>query len=65
MTSVVSGGTADRIIARVLIKVLRAGSGTLSIYSSTFFEAAVLLLTFFISVQSIVSIKMVSTFEKT
>src|SRR5271157_1738586 len=37
MTSVASGGAADRIVARILFKVLRAGSGTPARYSSTFF----------------------------
>jgi hypothetical protein len=37
MTSVASGGTADRIVARILFKVRRAGSGTPARYSSTFF----------------------------
>ena len=36
MVSVASGGTADRIAARILFKVLRAGSGILARYSSTF-----------------------------
>jgi hypothetical protein len=35
MASVASGGTADRITARILFKVLRAGSGTPARYSST------------------------------
>src|ERR1700688_3655480 len=39
MVSVASGGTADRIAARILFKVLRAGSGTRARYSSTFFGA--------------------------
>ncbi len=39
MTSVPSGGTADRIVARILFKVLRAGSGTPARYSSTFLGA--------------------------
>src|SRR5947209_16013000 len=39
MVSVASGGTADRIAARTLFKVLRAGSGTPARYSSTFFGA--------------------------
>src|SRR5208337_897053 len=39
MVSVASGGTADRIAARILFKVLRAGSGTAARYSSTFFGA--------------------------
>src|SRR5579863_416705 len=36
MVSVASGGTADRIAARIFFKVLRAGSGTPARYSSTF-----------------------------
>src|SRR5712672_1296602 len=39
MTSVASDGTAERIVARILFKVLRAGSGTLARYSSTSFGA--------------------------
>src|SRR5216684_8980585 len=39
MVSVASGGTADRIAARILLKVLRAGCGTPARYSSTFFGA--------------------------
>src|SRR6266849_1329537 len=39
MASVASGGTADRIAARILFKVLRAGSGTPARYSSTLFGA--------------------------
>src|SRR6266849_4152347 len=39
MASVASGGTADRIAARTLFKVLRAGSGMPARYSSTSFEA--------------------------
>src|SRR5271165_3544021 len=39
MVSVASGGTADRIAARILFKVLRAGSGTPARYSSTFLGA--------------------------
>src|SRR5437016_4990966 len=39
MVSVASGGTTDRIAARTLSKVLRAGSGTPARYSSTFFGA--------------------------
>src|ERR1700674_3927514 len=39
MVSVASGGTADRTAARILFKVLRAGSGTPARYSSTFFGA--------------------------
>src|SRR5450759_4489274 len=41
MASVVSGGTTDRIMARVLIKVVRAGSGTPARYSSTVLGIAV------------------------
>jgi hypothetical protein len=40
MVSVASAGTAERIAARILFKVLRAGSGTPARYSSTFFGAA-------------------------
>src|ERR1035437_5078372 len=40
MVSVASGGKADRIAARSLFKVLRAGSGMPARYSSTFFGAA-------------------------
>src|SRR6266478_6033774 len=39
MVSVASGGTVDRMAARTLIKVLRAGSGTPARYSSTSFGA--------------------------
>src|SRR5438128_5236701 len=39
MVSVASGGTTDRIAARILFKVLRAGSGTPARYSSKFFGA--------------------------
>src|ERR1700674_3728439 len=39
MVSVASGGAADRIAARILFKVLRAGSETPARYSSTFFGA--------------------------
>src|ERR1700732_1079231 len=39
MVSVASGGAADRIAARILLQVLRAGSGTLARYSSTSFGA--------------------------
>src|SRR6266852_142379 len=39
MVSAASGGTADRIAARILFKVLRAGSATPARYSSTFFGA--------------------------
>jgi hypothetical protein len=39
MASVASGGTAERIAARILFKALRAGSGTPTRYSSTFFGA--------------------------
>src|ERR1035437_2756210 len=37
MASVVSGGTTDRIVARILFRMVRAGSGTAAMYSSTFF----------------------------
>src|SRR6266481_5463960 len=37
MTSVASAGTAERIVARILLKVVRPGSGTLAMYSSTSF----------------------------
>src|SRR4029077_13942555 len=40
MASVVSGGTAERIMARILCSVLRAGSGTPARYSSTSFAGA-------------------------
>src|SRR6266403_3144382 len=39
MVSVASAGIADRMAARTLIKVLRAGSGTPARYSSTSFGA--------------------------
>src|SRR5437660_8845435 len=39
MASVTPAGAADRIAARTLFKVLRAGSGTRARYSSTFFGA--------------------------
>src|SRR6266851_4282600 len=39
MVSVASGGAADRIAARILFKVPRAGSGTPARYSSTFLGA--------------------------
>src|SRR5712692_5757651 len=39
MASVASGGTADRIAARTLFRVLRAGSGTPARYSSTLLGA--------------------------
>src|SRR5438128_1576531 len=39
MVSVASAGTADRIAARILFNVLRAGSGTPPRYSSTVFGA--------------------------
>src|SRR6266849_696806 len=39
MVSVASGGAADRIAARILLKVVRAGSGTPARYSSTFLGA--------------------------
>src|SRR5579864_509564 len=37
MASVASGGTVERMSARIFIKVLRAGWGTAATYSSTFF----------------------------
>ena len=37
MVSLVFGGTTDRITARILFKVLRAGSGTPARYSSMLF----------------------------
>src|ERR1700758_4195266 len=40
MTSVASGGTAERIVARMVFKVVRAGSGTPARYSSMLFEAS-------------------------
>src|SRR6266568_1089544 len=40
MVSVASGGATDRIKARILFKVLRAGSGTRARYSSMSFGAA-------------------------
>src|SRR6266478_9275393 len=40
MASVASGGATDRIVARTLFKVLRAGSGTPARYSSMPFGAA-------------------------
>src|SRR5271170_3070747 len=53
MTSVVSGGTTDRIVARTRFRVLRAGSGTPARYSSTLcgalpFEPGSLEVAFFI-----------------
>src|SRR5258708_745731 len=42
MVSVASVGTADRIAARILFKVLRAGSATLARYASTLFGAPLL-----------------------
>src|SRR6266403_4104507 len=36
MISVASRGTTDRITARIFFKVLRAGSGTMAMYSSVF-----------------------------
>ena len=39
MTSVASAGTVERIVARILLKVVRPGSGTLAMYSSTSFGA--------------------------
>ena len=40
MTSVASGGTTDRILARIVFKVVRAGSGTPARYSSMLFGAS-------------------------
>src|SRR6516164_8590769 len=40
MVSIASGGRADRIAARMLFKVLRAGSGTPARYSSILFGAS-------------------------
>src|SRR5215469_3710480 len=40
MVSVASGGRADRIAARILFKVPRAGSGTPARYSSILFGAS-------------------------
>src|SRR5271165_6452111 len=40
MASVASAGTTDRTTARILFKVVRAGSGTRARYSSTVFGAA-------------------------
>jgi len=42
MTSVAYAGTADRITARTFFNVLRPGSGTPAMYSSTVFGAALL-----------------------
>src|SRR5258708_297499 len=42
MASVAPGGTAERIAARILFKVPRAGSGTRARYSSTLFAAPLL-----------------------
>jgi len=42
MTSVVSAGTTDRIAARTLLKVARAGCGTAVRYSSTVLGLALL-----------------------
>ena len=39
MTSVASAGTADRIVARIVLSILRAGSGTAARYSATSFGA--------------------------
>ena len=44
MVSVASGGTAERIAVRILVKVLQAGSGTSARYSSTFFGATLALM---------------------
>src|ERR1700674_5867326 len=38
MPSVASGGTAERMVARIVFKVLRAGSETAARYLSTSFE---------------------------
>src|ERR1700682_2248167 len=38
MPSVASGGTVERIVARIVFKVLRAGSETAARYLSTSFE---------------------------
>jgi hypothetical protein len=40
MTSVASGGTAERMVARIVFKVVRAGSGTPARYSSMLFGAS-------------------------
>jgi hypothetical protein len=40
MTSVASGGTTDRILTRIVFKVVRAGSGTPARYSSMLFGAS-------------------------
>src|ERR1035438_951655 len=50
MASVASGGKTDRIVARNLFKVLRAGSGTAARYSSTPLGASLSLAAFFIRV---------------
>ena len=42
MTSVVSAGATDRMVARILSNVLRAGSGTRAKYSSTVLGGALL-----------------------
>jgi hypothetical protein len=42
MTSAACGGTADRIAARILVNVLREGSGIPAKYSSTFLGTIVL-----------------------
>ena len=42
MTSAVSAGTADRIVARTLFKVLRAGSETWDRYWSTVLKVELL-----------------------
>jgi hypothetical protein len=44
ITSLASAGTAARIVARILLNVPRAGSGTRAKYSSTLFGAPVLFL---------------------
>ena len=43
MTSVASGGTAERIVARIVFNVVRAGSGTVARYSSMLFGASLVL----------------------
>src|ERR1700741_4565988 len=42
MISTASGGTAERMAARIFFSVLRAGWGTRAMYSSTFFGAPLL-----------------------
>src|SRR5579872_6238485 len=43
MVSVASNGAAERIAARIVFRVLRAGSGTRARYSSTFFTPSLAL----------------------